>query len=90
MRLARTVGVARPLFGHVLKHSAAVTTVSRWLKDETESLVPGVKPMVAPMPVSTDLFEPAERRDGARLLFVGRLNEQKGLDHLLHGWRRSP
>jgi glycosyltransferase involved in cell wall biosynthesis len=84
VRLARTVGVARPLFGHVLKHSAAVTTVSRWLKDETESLVPGVKPMVAPMPVATDLFEPADRRDGARLLFVGRLNEQKGLDHLLH------
>ncbi len=84
VRLARTVGVARPLFSHVLKHSAAVTTVSRWLKDETESLVPGVKPMVAPMPVSTDLFEPAEARDGARLLFVGRLNEQKGVDHLLH------
>jgi len=84
VRLARTVGVARPLFGHVLKHSAAVTTVSRWLKDETESLVPGVKPMVAPMPVATDLFEPVEQRDGGRLLFVGRLNEQKGLDHLLH------
>ncbi|HEV7389471.1 MAG TPA: glycosyltransferase [Gemmatimonadaceae bacterium] len=84
VRLARTVGVARPLFSHVLKHSAAVTTVSRWLRDETEALVPGVKPMVAPMPVSTDLFEPSDRRDGARLLFVGRLNEQKGLEHLLH------
>lgn len=84
VRLARTIGVARPLFGHVLKHSAAVTTVSRWLKDETESLVPGVKPMVAPMPVSTDLFEPAAHRDPSRLLFVGRLNEQKGVDHLLH------
>lgn len=84
VRLARTVGVAKPLFSHVLKHSAAVTTVSRWLKDETESLVPGVKALVAPMPVSTDLFEPAEGRDGARLLFVGRLNDQKGLQHLLH------
>ncbi|HEY3133382.1 MAG TPA: glycosyltransferase [Gemmatimonadaceae bacterium] len=84
VRLARTVGVAKPLFGHVLKHSAAVTTVSRWLKEETESLVPGVHPQVAPMPVATDLFEPGDSRDGARLLFVGRLNEQKGLDHLLH------
>jgi glycosyltransferase involved in cell wall biosynthesis len=84
VRLARTVGVAKPLFSHVLKHSAAVTTVSRWLRDETETLVPGVKPMVAPMPVSTDMFEPSDRRDGGRLLFVGRLNDQKGLEHLLH------
>jgi glycosyltransferase involved in cell wall biosynthesis len=84
VRLARSVGVARPLFGHVLKHSAAVTTVSKWLKEETEAIVPGVTPMVAPMPVATDLFEPGERRGDSRLLFVGRLNEQKGVEHLLH------
>jgi glycosyltransferase involved in cell wall biosynthesis len=84
VRLARTVGVAKPLFGHVLKHSAAVTTVSNWLKEETEALVPGVHPTVAPMPVATDLFEPAGSRDGQRLLFVGRLTAQKGLEHLLH------
>lgn len=83
VRIARNVGVARALFSHVLKHSAAVTTVSRWLRDETEALVPGVHPQVAPMPVATDLFEPGSTRDGARLLFVGRLNEQKGLRHLL-------
>lgn len=83
VRIARNVGVARPLFSHVLRHSAAVTTVSRWLRDETESLVPGVHPQVAPMPVATDLFEPGSTRDGERLLFVGRLNEQKGLRHLL-------
>jgi len=35
------------------------------------------------MPVATDLFEPGSTRDGAHLLFVGRLNEQKGLRHLL-------
>jgi glycosyltransferase involved in cell wall biosynthesis len=84
VRLARTVGVARPLFAHVLKHSAAVTTVSRWLKSETEALAPGVHPQVAPMPVATDLFEPGTDRDRRSLLFVGRLNEQKGLQHLLH------
>jgi glycosyltransferase involved in cell wall biosynthesis len=84
VRLARTVGVARPLFAHVLRHSAAVTTVSRWLRDETESLAPGVHPQVAPMPVATSLFEPGTTRDGASLLFVGRLNEQKGLKHLLY------
>jgi glycosyltransferase involved in cell wall biosynthesis len=84
VRLARKVGVARPLFAHVLKHSAAVTTVSKWLKDETEMLAPGVHTTVAPMPVSTNLFGPGSSRDGQRLLFVGRLNDQKGTEHLLH------
>ncbi|HEY6088470.1 MAG TPA: glycosyltransferase [Gemmatimonadaceae bacterium] len=84
VRLARTVGVAKPLFGHVLEHSAAVTTVSRYLKDETEALVPGVFPTVAPMPVATDVFGPGASRDGQRLLFVGRFTAQKGLEHLLH------
>ena len=84
VRLARTIGVAKPLFAHVLKHSAAVTTVSRWLKEETEALAPGVRPEVAPMPVATELFEPPSSRDSRTLLFVGRLNQQKGLHHLLH------
>jgi glycosyltransferase involved in cell wall biosynthesis len=83
VRLARKVGVAKPLFGHVLKHSAAVTTVSRWLKEETEALVPGVHPTVAPMPVATKLFGPGNSRDGSRLLFVGRLTQQKGVEDLL-------
>ncbi|HMI55732.1 MAG TPA: glycosyltransferase [Gemmatimonadaceae bacterium] len=84
VRLVRTVGVAKPLFAHVLKHSAAVTTVSRWLKEETEALAPGVHPTVAPMPVSTDMFEPGTARDAERLLFVGRLTAQKGLEDLLY------
>jgi glycosyltransferase involved in cell wall biosynthesis len=84
VRLARSVGVAKPLFGHVLKHSAAVTTVSSWLKDRTQELAPDINPIIAPMPVSTDLFVPGTSRDGNRLLFVGRLMPQKGVDHLLH------
>ena len=84
VRLARTVGVAKPMFAHVLKQSAAVTAVSHWLKDEAEALVHGVQPIVAPMPVSTDLFAPGQSRDGQRLLFVGRLMPQKGVDHLVH------
>jgi glycosyltransferase involved in cell wall biosynthesis len=83
VRLVRNVGFAKPMFAHVLKHSAAVTTVSRWLKDETEVLVPGIHPTVAPMPVATSLFSPGSSRDGQRLLFVGRLNDQKGADHLV-------
>ena len=84
VRLARTVGVAKPMFAHVLKQSAAVTAVSHWLKDEAEALAPGVHPIVAPMPVSTDLFAPGQSRDGLRLLFVGRLMPQKGAEHLVH------
>ena len=84
VRLARTVGVAKPLFGHVLKHSAAITTVSSWLKEEAEALVPGVHPIVAPMPVDTSRFVPGGARDAQRLLFVGRLMAQKGVEHLLH------
>ncbi|MFL5489290.1 MAG: glycosyltransferase [Gemmatimonadaceae bacterium] len=86
VRLVRTVGVAKPLFAHVLKHSAAVTTVSRWLKDETEALASDARPMVAPMPVATNLFAPGGSRDGrhAKLLFVGRLSDQKGAAHILH------
>jgi glycosyltransferase involved in cell wall biosynthesis len=84
VRLARTVGVAKPLFNHVLKHSAAVTTVSRWLQEETAKLAPGIETTVAPMPVSTDLFSPGSHGVRHNLLFIGRLNGQKGVDHLLH------
>jgi len=83
VRLAKTVGVARPLFRHVLQHSAGVTTVSRWLADEVELLSPGTNPTVAPMPVATELFSPGGEREKGRLLFVGRLNGQKGLEHVL-------
>jgi glycosyltransferase involved in cell wall biosynthesis len=85
VRLARMVGVAKPLFNHVLKHSAAVTTVSRWLQEETEALAPGIQATVAPMPVATELFSPSPDgvRDRQRLLFVGRLTGQKGIEHLL-------
>jgi glycosyltransferase involved in cell wall biosynthesis len=36
------------------------------------------------MPVATDIFRPGGSRDGQRLLFVGRLSAQKGIEHLLH------
>jgi glycosyltransferase involved in cell wall biosynthesis len=84
VRLARRLAVARPLFRHVLKHSAQVTAVSSWLAELTASVAGVEQPQVAPMPVSTELFTPGgtdSDRDG--LLFVGRLTQQKGLAHLL-------
>jgi len=83
VRLARGTAMARPLFRHVLQQSSAVTTVSRWLARETETLVSGVTATVAPMPVATDLFSPGGQRDTDRLLFVGRLTAQKGIGPLL-------
>jgi len=83
VRLARSTAMARPLFRHVLQQSSAVTTVSRWLARETETLVSGVRASVAPMPVATELFSPGGQRDADRLLFVGRLTTQKGIAALL-------
>ncbi len=84
VRMARKVRASRGPFGFVLRHSAAVTTVSTWLAQEVESLAPGTAPVVAPMPVATELFTPdAHPGQGTRLLFVGRLMPQKGLDLLL-------
>jgi glycosyltransferase involved in cell wall biosynthesis len=83
VRMARSVAFSRPMFRHVLQHSAKVTTVSSWLASEVTSLVPSVRPAIAPMPADTERYAPGGRRENARLLFVGRFTPQKGLDHLL-------
>jgi glycosyltransferase involved in cell wall biosynthesis len=84
VRMARKVRASRRPFRFVLRHSAAVTTVSKWLAEEVRALAPGTEPVVAPMPVATDLFTPAPHpAPGTRLLYVGRLMPQKGLDLLL-------
>ena len=85
VRLARTVAFSRPGFRHVLQHSAAVTAVSQFLADEAQKVVSTSAPQVAPMPVATDLFSPSSNggRQSNRLLFVGRLNAQKGIEMLL-------
>ncbi|HEX5178270.1 MAG TPA: glycosyltransferase [Gemmatimonadaceae bacterium] len=83
VRLARTVVGARPVFRHVLRHSAAVTAVSNWLAGEAGAVLPNLKPVVAPMPVDTTLFAPGSERSTDRLLFVGRLNAQKGVSTLI-------
>jgi glycosyltransferase involved in cell wall biosynthesis len=85
VRLARTVAFSRPGFRHVLQHSAAVTAVSQFLADEAQKVVSTSAPQVAPMPVATDLFSPSSNggRQPNRLLFIGRLNAQKGIELLL-------
>ncbi len=84
VRMARAVRASRGMFRFVVRNSAAVTTVSHWLAREVRALAPAVDPIVAPMPVAAELFTPAPRPAvGRRLLFVGRLMPQKGLDLLI-------
>ena len=90
VRLARSVAFSRPAFRHVLHHSAVVTAVSRWLADEAREVVSAPRPLVAPMPVAAELFSPGGSRSANRLLFVGRLNKQKGIELLLHTLSRIP
>lgn len=80
VRLVRTTAFSRPPFRRVMHQSTAVTAVSRWLADEARQLVSVPDPVVAPMPVATDIFTPGGQRAPDRLLFVGRLNAQKGLE----------
>lgn len=84
VRMARSIPASRPPFRHVMGHSAAVTAVSRWLAEEAQSIVRMKPPLIAPMPVATELFTVASRTERTRrLLFVGRLMPQKGIDLLI-------
>ena len=91
VRLGRLIKPARPAMRQVLRRSARVTAVSRWLAEEAHQVAGGVMPIVAPMPVATELFAPdhATAR-GDALLFVGRLTRQKGVDLLLHAVAALP
>ena len=60
-----------------------MTTVSSWLAAQVKAMAPASDPIVSPMPVATHLFTPGGPRHTNRLLFVGRLNAQKGIALLL-------
>jgi glycosyltransferase involved in cell wall biosynthesis len=83
VRFARGSRPIGRLFRRVLARAEAVTTVSSWLAMETRAIAPAVQPIVAPMPIQPDLFHPGGRRAPDTLLFVGKLNAQKGIEHLL-------
>jgi glycosyltransferase involved in cell wall biosynthesis len=83
IRLVTSVPGGRKLFRRVAGGSAAITTVSSWLAAQAAAIDPDVRPIVAPMPVPTQLFQPSGEHIADRLLFVGKLTEQKGLHRLL-------
>ena len=85
VRLTEQMPLGQKLFRAVADRSASMTAVSSWLAAGATRIDPAAKPIVAPMPVIPDLFRPAGagERIADRLLFVGKLSEQKGLHHLL-------
>ncbi|HZD74625.1 MAG TPA: glycosyltransferase family 4 protein [Actinomycetota bacterium] len=82
VRLARSRRTARAACARVLRASAVVTAVSTWLRDEAATIAPDCadRIRVAPMPVDETAFSPGNGRARAELLFVGRLDRQKGAD----------
>ncbi|MEO6864852.1 MAG: glycosyltransferase [Gemmatimonadaceae bacterium] len=79
LRLLQGRPRARPLARYVFRRAARVTCVSTWLARQAVPLSP-TTPVVAPMPVAVALFEPTEARDINRIVFVGRLSAQKGIE----------
>lgn len=86
LRLAKSIKASRGLFQSVMRKSSGITTVSNWLASEVAGLATGLDIDVAPMPVATEKFEPRGEHHENRFLFAGRLNKQKGLDHLLRAF----
>ena len=94
VRLARRSAWAPVLFRRVMARSSAVTAVSSYLASEAQSMATGLNVAVEPMPVNVELFAPgagatAGSRSPDRFLFVGRLNEQKGIALLLQALAAS-
>jgi glycosyltransferase involved in cell wall biosynthesis len=94
VRLARRSAWAPVLFRRVMARSSAVTAVSSYLASEAKSMAAGLNVAVEPMPVNIELFSPlagatAGARSPDRFLFVGRLNEQKGIALLLEALAAS-
>lgn len=90
VRLARTAQ-SRALFRRVSAQATALFAVSGWLARQATDALGGRAVATAPMPANTALFTldttAAHERD--RMLFVGRLNAQKGLDDVLQAMARA-
>lgn len=90
VRLARG-SQARALLGRVAAQATALFAVSGWLARLAREALGGRTVETAPMPAATALFTPSENdaHQKDRMLFVGRLNAQKGLDDLLQAMARA-
>lgn len=89
VRLAKSVRLAHGLMRRVLGRARQVTAVSRWLADAAMAIAPDTDVQVAPMPVDVDRFVPRDGPRNGRVLFVGRLNAQKGAADLVDALART-
>ena len=84
VRLASQKPAVHPVMRAVLGQAVVCTAVSSWLASEARAIAPSANITVAPMPVDTRRFSLADAAPERRgVLFVGRLNAQKGLHDLL-------
>ena len=83
VRLARLLAPARMLLRVVLGEYRVCTVVSTWLADTVRTMYTAAPVRVAPMPVDTRHFTLPVAPTRAGILFVGRLNAQKGIADLL-------
>ncbi|HZA84098.1 MAG TPA: glycosyltransferase [Actinomycetes bacterium] len=83
VRLARSRPAARAACARVLRSSDRVTAVSGWLAEQVAGFAPDQagRVAVAPMPVDDRTFStPPDGQPRDELLFVGRLDRQKGAE----------
>lgn len=97
VRLAQTVRPAHAIMRAVLKTATVRSAVSTWLAAIATRISGGLDVQVAPMPVDDRHFDPthtdtaiSESRTRNGVLFVGRLNAQKGLAHLITALAQPP
>ena len=84
IRLARGAR-AKALYRRTASGAKALYAVSGWLARQASETLGGRRVEVSPMPAATHLFAPTNaERDPRLMLFVGRLNAQKGLADLLN------
>lgn len=84
VRLAQGVAPVHPVMRRVLGSAGVVTAVSQWLAATAERIAREVHIHVGPMPVDEARFTPDRAVSRTRsVLFVGRLNAQKGIADLL-------
>jgi len=83
LRAAQAGAFGRPLFRHVMRHSAVVTADSHGLARKAKSTIGAQEPVVAPMPARADLYVPGGERTTDRLLLVSDLDPDQGIEDSL-------